>query len=127
VAGLGPDSNLLRFVRQHCAGKVAFPVSAGGGTSLTLTAEAGLLLPWGARAWATPTSISDRFFLGGLAAGALRGFAHKGVGPSEPRRPVGEVSAICGWGSWPVYVSLTVAYLQMQSGQCIPLAASWRT
>lgn len=96
LAGLGPDANLLRFARQHCAGKVAFPVSAGGGASLALTAEAGLLLPWGARSWATPTSISDRFFLGGLAAGALRGFAHKGVGPSDPRRPVGEVRG-AGW------------------------------
>lgn len=34
---------------------------------------------------------ADRFFLGGLGAGTLRGFAQKGAGPSEPRRPSAEV------------------------------------
>ena len=118
LAGLGPDTNLLRFVKQHLSGKVrnaqaqgaqlqgltqagaraapaptnanlgwlwlqmAFPIS--GQTTLTLSAEAGVLLPWGAKAWAIPTTISDRFFLGGV--GSLRGFAFKGVGPSDGRR-----------------------------------------
>ncbi|KAI7844949.1 hypothetical protein COHA_001596 [Chlorella ohadii] len=90
-AGLGPDANLLRFVKQHVMGKVAFPV--GNGASLTFSAEAGLLLPWGARALDAPTSISDRFFLGGLAAGTLRGFVQKGAGPSEPRRPSAEAGS----------------------------------
>lgn len=36
--------------------QVAFPV--GNGASLTFSAEAGLLLPWGARALDAPTSIS---------------------------------------------------------------------
>ncbi len=89
---MGPDTNLLRFVRQHFLGKVAFPVSASDGVALTVTGEAGVLLPWGARAWDAPTCISDRFFLGGVGSGALRGFVHKGVGPSEPRRQTGEVS-----------------------------------
>lgn len=56
MAGLGPDANLLRFVKQHVMGKVAFPV--GNGASLTFSAEAGLLLPWGARALDAPSSIS---------------------------------------------------------------------
>ncbi|PRW61285.1 Sorting and assembly machinery component 50 [Chlorella sorokiniana] len=91
VAGLGPDANLLRFVKQHVMGKVAFPV--GNGASLTFSAEAGLLLPWGTRSLDAPTSISDRFFLGGLGAGTLRGFAQKGAGPSEPRRPSAEAGS----------------------------------
>ena len=116
VAGLGPDANLLRFVKQHVMGKVglvgaavvwaaaprqwyasrlavprifmsaswswamfiavlphhtappsanhlvAFPV--GNGASLTLSAEAGLLLPWGARALDAPTSISGGCWAG---------------------------------------------------------------
>lgn len=72
----------------------------GAASSLTLSGEAGLLLPWGARgvAWAQPTPLSDRFFLGGLAVGALRGFDQKGVGPSDPRRPT-EVRSTLG-GSW---------------------------
>jgi hypothetical protein len=73
--------------------KLAFPVMASGSTTVTLTAEAGLLLPWGTRAWEDPTCISDRFFLGGLGGGTLRGFAQKGVGPSEPRRPTAEPQA----------------------------------
>ncbi|KAI3432894.1 hypothetical protein D9Q98_010476 [Chlorella vulgaris] len=93
LAGLGPDTNLLRFVKQHCMAKLAFPVMASGSTTVTLTAEAGLLLPWGTRAWEDPTCISDRFFLGGLGGGTLRGFAQKGVGPSEPRRPTAEPQA----------------------------------
>ena len=95
VAGLGADTNLLHFVRQHCMGKVAFPLSVAHGAALTFTAEAGLLLPWGRRSWAAATCISDRFFLGGLSGGALRGFAQKGVGPSEARRLQNEVSDGC--------------------------------
>ena len=73
--------------------KAAFPISASA--ALTLSAEGGLLLPWGAGARQAPTSISDRFFLGGLGGGALRGFDQKGVGPSEPRRGPVEVSRRC--------------------------------
>ena len=58
-----------------------------GIAALHLNAEAGLLLPWGARAQTAPTSISDRFFLGGMVTGALRGFMYRGVGPSAARRP----------------------------------------
>ena len=93
VAGLGIDTNLLRFVRQHFMAKVALPVSRS--STVTLTAEAGLLLPWGAQ---STTSISDRFFLGGLGVGALRGFAQKGVGPSDQRRKPSEVG-VTGLGN----------------------------
>ena len=66
--------------------QVVFPAWPGV-AALHLNAGAGLLLPWGARAQTTPTSISDRFFLGGMGAGSLRGFMHRGVGPSDARRP----------------------------------------
>lgn len=92
VAGLGaPNPSLLRFVRQHLQGRAAFRLADGA--ALTLSAEAGLLLPWGAGGRAGGTPISDRFFLGGTGVGALRGFAQKGVGPSDARRPVAEASS----------------------------------
>lgn len=97
VAGLGaPNPSLLRFVRQHLQGRAAFRLADGA--ALTLSAEAGLLLPWGAGGRAGGTPISDRFFLGGTGVGALRGFAQKGVGPSDARRPVAEVRVGCGGG-----------------------------
>ena len=66
-----------------------------------------------------PTPIADRFFLGGLGAGTLRGFAQKGAGPSEPRRPSAEVRSACtspvcrcmhcscAYVSWPMCTSLS--------------------
>lgn len=72
--------------------QVVFPALPGI-AALHLNADAGLLLPLGARAWNKPTSISDRFFLGGMGAGSLRGFMHRGVGPSEVRRPQRDESA----------------------------------
>lgn len=65
--------------------QVVVPVWPGH-AALHLTAEAGVLLPWGAKASTTATSISDRFFLGGMGSGSLRGFAVRGVGPSDGRR-----------------------------------------
>ena len=64
--------------------QVAFPLA--GGAAFVLSGEAGLLLPWGSK-WQGSTSISDRFFLGGIGSGALRGFKQKGVGPTDLRRP----------------------------------------
>lgn len=62
---------------------MAFPLGFGG-AALGLGATAGFLLPLGVGGVKKPTSISDRFFLGG--PNSLRGFKHRGVGPSEPRR-----------------------------------------
>ena len=47
-------------------------------------AEAGWLLPWGPGWLKRSTSISDRFFLGGV--GSLRGFRTRSVGPVDARR-----------------------------------------
>lgn len=87
VAGLGAGAGLLRFAKQHVASQVVLPVS--GDTVLALGAEAGLLLPWGSPGLSKPSHISERFFLGGIGAGALRGFFQKGVGPTDMRRPTG--------------------------------------
>ena len=85
VSGVSPDPRVLRFFKQHLLAQKALPLS--GGLTLTLAAEAGVLLPLNGRA-AKASPISDRFFLGGLGgAGALRGFSQKGVGPMAPRRP----------------------------------------
>lgn len=42
-----------------------------------------MVLPWGGQ----HTSVSDRFFLGGVCPDGLRGFNLKGVGPADGRRP----------------------------------------
>jgi hypothetical protein len=78
--------------------QVAFALP--GSAALVLSAEAGLMLPWGANRWSKPTAISDRFFMGGIGAGALRGFVQKGVGPTDLRRPAPreEVRALCALG-----------------------------
>jgi hypothetical protein len=41
------------------------------------------VLPWGGQ----HTSVSDRFFLGGVCPEGLRGFHLKGIGPADGRRP----------------------------------------
>lgn len=81
VSGVGVESSLLRFVRQHLQGSVSLPT--GKGTSLFLQASGGALLPWGNSWHSKPTCISDRFFLGGVSS--LRGFHDKQAGPSEDR------------------------------------------
>ncbi|KAL6769455.1 SAM50 [Auxenochlorella protothecoides x Auxenochlorella symbiontica] len=73
------------FFKQRCAAQVALPL--GPAASLTLAGEAGLLLPLRPAPAATPSPITDRFFLGGLSGASLRGFSQRGVGPSDVRRP----------------------------------------
>ncbi len=59
VAGLSPDPNLLRSLRQEVGGMWVAPLL--GGAVLAVQAQAGLLMPWG-RGWEQrSTCISDRF------------------------------------------------------------------
>lgn len=81
VAGVGLDSNLIRFTKHQVSGQVAFPV--GEDSAFHVEGTAGFLLPWGGQC----TSVSDRFFLGGVCPEGLRGFNLKGVGPADGRRP----------------------------------------
>jgi outer membrane protein insertion porin family len=113
VTGLAPDPYLLRHIKHQIVTKIALPLTDTSAFSLTL--ETGALFPWGSRGGgmrksggggqrgggslfeqtnrgtaatggSTATPISDRFFLGGLGPGALRGFRRCGVGPSDVRR-----------------------------------------
>lgn len=98
VAGLGFDPNLLRHVKQQVSMCFALPIASAG--SLTFSIDTGIILPWGSGSWTHKESaISDRFFLGGLGAGALRGFAERGVGPSENRRHLDERASRSGSSS----------------------------
>lgn len=91
TAGLGPETQ-PRFVKQQVAAQWATPLTDL--LSLSVTASAGVLLPWGSNAAggaagaagaAAATCIADRFFLGGVSS--LRGFKTNGVGPTDARRP----------------------------------------
>ncbi|MEW5305444.1 MAG: hypothetical protein WDW38_010472 [Sanguina aurantia] len=84
LGGLGPDSQ-LRYGKQQVDFQGILPL--GMGAALSLSASGGVVLPWGGPdPLARPTSICERFFLGGPTS--LRGFKFKGVGPSQLRRPV---------------------------------------
>ncbi|KAK2079523.1 hypothetical protein QBZ16_001917 [Prototheca wickerhamii] len=72
-----------RFAKQRLAARWALPL--GPSASLSLGAEGGLLLPLSRSH--KPTSVLDRFYLGGLGNTALRGFSQRGVGPTDVRRP----------------------------------------
>ncbi len=55
----------------------------GEDSAFHLEGIAGFVLPWGGQR----TSVSDRFFLGGVCPEGLRGFNLKGLGPADGRRP----------------------------------------
>lgn len=63
-------------------------------TALNLGISGGVIFPWGNGALTTPSSLPERFFLGGNASPVctlggpttLLGFKSRGLGPSEPRR-----------------------------------------
>lgn len=78
LAGLGPATT-LRFLRLEAQAAAAQPLTSN--TGLAIAARAGLLLPLTAQR----TALPDRFFLGGVDS--LRGFATKGAGPTDARRP----------------------------------------
>ncbi len=54
--------------------------------------------PWGTRSWGKSTPISDRFFLGGLGPGPLRGFRARGIGQTDVRRPARNPAEEVRWG-----------------------------
>lgn len=72
-----------RFAKQRLAARYAVPL--GPSASLLLSAEGGLLLPLNRSS--RPSSVTDRFYLGGIGDTALRGFCQRGVGPTDIRRP----------------------------------------
>ncbi|KAJ9511435.1 hypothetical protein QJQ45_029911 [Haematococcus lacustris] len=79
-----PAAAVERWAKQQLDVQVLLPLTRH--LNLSLTASAGLLLPWGGEdALGRPTCIAERFFLGGPAS--LRGFSWRAVGPSAARRP----------------------------------------
>lgn len=110
VTGLAPDPYLLRHIKHQIVTRLALPLTDT--STFSLTVETGALFPWGnggmrkngggqraaplfeqingsttnTNGGSATTPISDRFFLGGLGPGALRGFRRCGVGPSDAKR-----------------------------------------
>lgn len=66
---------------------MALPV--GKDSAFHVEGTAGFVLPWGGQR----TSVSDRYFLGGVCPEGLRGFNLKGVGPADGRRPRRDLEA----------------------------------
>lgn len=83
LAGLTPDADAVRYVRQTVDLQAVAPLSQSA--TLTVDANMGVMLPFG-DSWTggKATMIRDRFYLGGVSN--LRGFAWKGVGPRGARR-----------------------------------------
>uniref|UniRef100_A0A7N0TZW5 POTRA domain-containing protein n=1 Tax=Kalanchoe fedtschenkoi TaxID=63787 RepID=A0A7N0TZW5_KALFE len=94
IGGLAPGS--LRFLRQefdvHCCLPLGFYNAA-----VNVGLSSGLIFPWGTGFLDKPSSLSERFFLGGKSSpvctlggpSSLLGFKPRGLGPSEPRRHTG--------------------------------------
>ncbi|XP_010693075.2 uncharacterized protein LOC104906064 [Beta vulgaris subsp. vulgaris] len=93
LAGLNPDSRSARFLRQECDFRYALPLGFYR-AALNLGVSAGLLFPWGRGFLDRPSSLPDRFFMGGNTSpvcalggpSSVLGFKCRGLGPTEPRR-----------------------------------------
>ena len=84
MAGLGPDTRLLRYAKSHIHALWATPLPFLPEGALLLSGTLGAMLPWGPGWHRRPTTISDRFWLGGV--GTVRGFRVRGLGPTAARR-----------------------------------------
>ncbi|KAL2939740.1 Sorting and assembly machinery component 50-like protein, partial [Bienertia sinuspersici] len=92
-AGLSPDSRSARFLRQDCDFRYALPLGFHH-TALNLGVSAGVIFPWGKGFLDGPSSLSDRFFVGGNTSpvcslggpSSVLGFKCRGLGPTELRR-----------------------------------------
>lgn len=95
VGGLYPDFRSLRYFRQEFDLRYAFPLGFFN-AALNFGIAGGALFPWGMGFLNTPSSLPERFFLGGNSSPvcslggptSVLGFKSRGVGPSEPRRKV---------------------------------------
>ncbi|XP_021769219.1 sorting and assembly machinery component 50 homolog [Chenopodium quinoa] len=93
LAGLNPDNRSARFLRQECDFRYAVPLGFCR-AALNLGVSAGLIFPWGKGFLDRPSSLPDRFFLGGNTSpvcslggpSSVLGFKCRGLGPTEPRR-----------------------------------------
>ncbi|KAF9596489.1 hypothetical protein IFM89_012220 [Coptis chinensis] len=99
VGGFSPDSRSLRFLRQEFDLRFAFPLGFYN-AALNFGVSVGAILPWGRGFMNLPSPISERFFLGGNSSPVctlgglttLLGFKSRGVGPTEQRRAMIDIS-----------------------------------
>ncbi|XP_076940763.1 uncharacterized protein LOC143610075 [Bidens hawaiensis] len=92
VGGLYPDYRSLRFIRQEFDLRYALPLGFAR-AALSFGVAGGVLFPWGNEFKNRPTSLPDRFFLGGNSSPvctlggptSLLGFKTRGLGPSDPK------------------------------------------
>ncbi|XVE99807.1 hypothetical protein REPUB_Repub03eG0233100 [Reevesia pubescens] len=100
IGGLSPDSRSLRFLRQEFDLRYAVPLGFYH-AAINFGISAGVVLPWGNGFLSRPSSLPERFFLGGnispvCALGgptALWGFKTRGLGPTEPKRQLNDENA----------------------------------
>ncbi|KAF3511342.1 hypothetical protein F2Q69_00003250, partial [Brassica cretica] len=93
IGGLAPDSRSLRFLKQEIDLRCAFPFGFYN-AALNLGVSGGVTFPWGSGYQNRPSSVPERFFLGGNSSpvcslggpSALWGFKTRGVGHNEPKR-----------------------------------------
>ncbi|KAE8714838.1 hypothetical protein F3Y22_tig00110187pilonHSYRG00113 [Hibiscus syriacus] len=97
LGGLVPDSRSLRFLRQEFDLRYVVPIGFYH-AALNFGVSGGVVFPWGDGFLSKPSSLPERFFLGGnispvCALGgptALWGFKTRGLGPTEPKRQVND-------------------------------------
>ncbi|XP_010543713.1 PREDICTED: uncharacterized protein LOC104816537 [Tarenaya hassleriana] len=93
IGGLAPDSRTLRFLRQEIDLRYAIPLGFYR-AALNFGVSGGITFPWGNGYQKKPSSLPERYFLGGNSSpvcslggpSSLWGFRTRGLGPNEPRR-----------------------------------------
>ncbi|KAM1054119.1 hypothetical protein FF1_001545 [Malus domestica] len=99
IGGIAPDHRSTRFLRQEFDIRYAVPLGFYH-AALNFGISAGVIFPWGCGFLNKPSSLPERFFLGGdfspvCSVGGpttVWGFKTRGLGPTEPRRHVGDNS-----------------------------------
>ncbi|KAJ4898237.1 Outer membrane OMP85 family protein [Raphanus sativus] len=94
IGGLAPDSRSLRFLKQEIDLRCAVPLWGFYNAALNFGVSGGVTFPWGSGYQNRPSSVPERFFLGGNSSpvcsfggpSALWGFKTRGLGPNEPKR-----------------------------------------
>ncbi|XP_061997789.1 uncharacterized protein LOC133715336 [Rosa rugosa] len=95
VGGLSPDSRSVRFLRQELDLRYAVPFGFYH-AALNFGVSGGVVFPWGNGFLNKPSSLPERFFLGGDFSpvctpggpATVWGFKTRALGPTEPRRHV---------------------------------------
>ncbi|CAN8259777.1 unnamed protein product [Cochlearia groenlandica] len=93
IGGLAPESRCLRFLKQEVDLRYAVPFGFYN-AALNFGVSGGVTFPWGSGYQNRPSSVPERFFLGGNTSpvcslggpSALWGFKTRGLGPNEPKR-----------------------------------------